>query len=429
MNSDHSSLEYQPALPIPAGKLCIWLFLSTEIMFFSALIGTYLVLRFGAPGGIWPSPESVHVKEWLGALNTFVLICSSASIVFALEAAKRNRARPAKSWIALTLVLGCIFLGVKAIEYYAKYQHSLFPSFGSSKIHDRADFYYLTDLGAAFDEKISLLEKKKERSSGLTDQEQQQLEDCYLLKAGLVNWTTRFASQNEGDPVRELAMQWVAYQINPKAEFSDDVREFGNRQRPSIERMYQALSEKQSESAAYQSMLEDFVSKIDEPDSSKSLGQIRSQISTEHADVASKLESLFTDFEVADSEQLEAAKTIVTNELTEVRRAKLTLDVDARQLKDRLDALHRLDEMEDGVNESTGLKLPVVIPSGNTWMNTYFMLTGLHALHVLMGLLAMAIYLPFRLGQNWAGAVENLALYWHFVDIVWIFLFPLIYLF
>ena len=51
----HTGLQYQPALPIPNGKTCLWLFLSTEIMFFAGLIGTYIVLRFGAVA--WPAPH------------------------------------------------------------------------------------------------------------------------------------------------------------------------------------------------------------------------------------------------------------------------------------------------------------------------------------------------------------------------------------
>ena len=50
----HIQLEYQPSLPLSRGKLFLWLFLSTEIMFFAALIGIYIVLRFGAPPGTWP---------------------------------------------------------------------------------------------------------------------------------------------------------------------------------------------------------------------------------------------------------------------------------------------------------------------------------------------------------------------------------------
>ena len=70
-------LVYQPALPLPNGKLFMWLFLSTEIMFFAALIGVYIVIRFGAL--VWPMPHDVHLSEPIGAFNTFVLICSSVT--------------------------------------------------------------------------------------------------------------------------------------------------------------------------------------------------------------------------------------------------------------------------------------------------------------------------------------------------------------
>src|SRR5438309_3494169 len=87
-------LVYQPALPLSNGKLFMWLFLSTEIMFFAALIGMYIVLRFGAV--TWPVTHAVHLSEPIGAFNTFVLICSSVSIVIALEAARSNKAGSAK---------------------------------------------------------------------------------------------------------------------------------------------------------------------------------------------------------------------------------------------------------------------------------------------------------------------------------------------
>ena len=68
-------------LPLPNGKLAMWLFLVTEIMFFTALIGAYIVLRNGTPQrngrSLWPAPHEVHLVEWIGAVNTFVLICSS----------------------------------------------------------------------------------------------------------------------------------------------------------------------------------------------------------------------------------------------------------------------------------------------------------------------------------------------------------------
>src|SRR6201984_885870 len=107
-------LHYQPALPIGRGKLCLWLFLSTEIMFFAGLIGTYIVLRFGAPPGSWPTPHEVHLQEYVGALTTFCLICSSVTIVLALDASKQNQAGLSKFWMVLPFILGSVFLGVKA---------------------------------------------------------------------------------------------------------------------------------------------------------------------------------------------------------------------------------------------------------------------------------------------------------------------------
>ena len=69
------------------------------------------------------------------------------------------------------------------------------------------------------------------------------------------------------------------------------------------------------------------------------------------------------------------------------------------------------------------------IPSGNMWASTYFLMTGFHAIHVAVGLLAFILILPKKLDSTKAHIIENVGLYWHFVDLVWIFLFPLLYLF
>jgi cytochrome c oxidase subunit 3 len=82
-----------------------------------------------------------------------------------------------------------------------------------------------------------------------------------------------------------------------------------------------------------------------------------------------------------------------------------------------------------GLNDEHHLRLPIVIPSGNMWASTYFLLTGFHAIHVLVGLIAFGLMLPIRYAAHNAGVIENIGLYWHFVDLVWIFLFPLLYLF
>jgi cytochrome c oxidase subunit 3 len=57
-------------------------------------------------------------------------------------------------------------------------------------------------------------------------------------------------------------------------------------------------------------------------------------------------------------------------------------------------------------------------------------MTGFHALHVIVGMILFAIVLKQGplLDHRWIDYVENSGLYWHFVDLVWIFLFPLLYI-
>lgn len=75
-----------------------------------------------------------------------------------------------------------------------------------------------------------------------------------------------------------------------------------------------------------------------------------------------------------------------------------------------------------------------IYPSTSTFMAIYFTLTGLHAAHVLAGMIVNGYFwLPGSkmFESNWqqfTNRVETAGLFWHFVDLVWIFLFPVLYL-
>jgi cytochrome c oxidase subunit 3 len=74
---------------------------------------------------------------------------------------------------------------------------------------------------------------------------------------------------------------------------------------------------------------------------------------------------------------------------------------------------------------------PSANPMGGSVMfgGTFFGITGLHLLHVISGVVAIAVIaLGFRRGRLAPGHVETTGLYWHFVDLVWMFVFPLVYL-
>jgi cytochrome c oxidase subunit 3 len=68
-------------------------------------------------------------------------------------------------------------------------------------------------------------------------------------------------------------------------------------------------------------------------------------------------------------------------------------------------------------------------PWKNNFFASYFTLTGVHGIHVLAGMIPLTILLVQSLrGKLFPNQTEYVGLYWHFVDLVWIFLFPLLYL-
>ena len=83
------------------------------MLFFSSLIFTYIIARTTSPN--WPTYDQIaHVLNVnLTAFNTFLLICSSVSVVMALEAIQKDNRRNLVIYLAITLVLGVIFLSVQ----------------------------------------------------------------------------------------------------------------------------------------------------------------------------------------------------------------------------------------------------------------------------------------------------------------------------
>ena len=103
-----------PLIDVPVGKFGMWVFLISEIMFFTGLIGSYLVLRLGSSS--WPRPGEILNVPLLG-LNTLVLISSSLTMALALNAIQRGRQALLKRYLLLTALLGATFLFIKGMDY------------------------------------------------------------------------------------------------------------------------------------------------------------------------------------------------------------------------------------------------------------------------------------------------------------------------
>jgi heme/copper-type cytochrome/quinol oxidase subunit 3 len=106
-------------------KLGMWVFLASEVMFFGALIGTYIILRFSVEQP-WAQPGVVLAVP-LTAFNTFLLICSSVSMVKAFAAIAAGDQKNLRFWLLATILGGATFVGVQVFEYVTLVGHGLTP--------------------------------------------------------------------------------------------------------------------------------------------------------------------------------------------------------------------------------------------------------------------------------------------------------------
>lgn len=103
----------------------MWAFLLQEVMFFGGLFLAYMVFRFKYPSAF--AEGSNHLDVSLGTLNTAVLIGSSLTMALAVRASQLGRNLATALWIAGTIGLALVFMGVKALEYTSKFEHGLIP--------------------------------------------------------------------------------------------------------------------------------------------------------------------------------------------------------------------------------------------------------------------------------------------------------------
>ncbi|TWT62109.1 cytochrome c oxidase subunit 3 [Rubinisphaera italica] len=317
-------------LPLPNSKLAMWLFLGTEIMFFTGLIGSYIVLRFGSPG--WPTdPEVTHINVIAGGVNTFVLICSSFLVVLAHASIQAGKIGRTQLCLAGALILGGVFLGIKSVEYRGKFVHDIIPGHVAEDDEQAMD-KAVHELQQAFDEWTHKLMPGEESA---------------LKKIPFVQQKLTEAGEN---PPAEL-LAWK--------EFND------------------ALS-----------TIRDGVS----------AGTVVLGTHAEHSESA--------EYKVPLTLPVALSEGGVNGALEWLRHDE------------------RFNEQMAQVHD------PHPIKYGNLFASTYFFITGTHALHVIIGMflfLTVLIWGP-ALKTSAATYVENIGLYWHFVDLVWIFLFPLIYI-
>src|SRR6202163_3791510 len=111
-----------------ATSLGMWVFLATEILFFGGLFAAYLVYRNWYPDAFTAASRELVV--WAGTTNTAVLITSSLTMALAVHAAQLGQRSLLIVFFAITIALGCAFLGIKAFEYYTEFAAHHIPGAG-----------------------------------------------------------------------------------------------------------------------------------------------------------------------------------------------------------------------------------------------------------------------------------------------------------
>lgn len=114
-----------------ASTLAMWIFLITEVMFFGGMFAAYTIYRSTYPTVFAIASSSLNVV--VGAINTCVLLLSSFTMVMAVRAGQLGHRNLIVFFLILTLIFGCIFLGVKAYEWNEKFEEHHIP--GQAAFH------------------------------------------------------------------------------------------------------------------------------------------------------------------------------------------------------------------------------------------------------------------------------------------------------
>jgi cytochrome c oxidase subunit III len=341
-----------PQQQFDAGKLGIWLFLVTEILFFSGLFCAYTVYRAMHPEVFLYS--SYYLDPVAGAVNTAVLILSSLTAAWAVRNAQLRQQRRMVVNIIITILCGTTFLVIHANEYHEKYESGMVWS-----------------------------------SCETQPTMHKALHRCFKPKEQL--WTQESFKEQHPEAAAFAAKLYAA----------ENAQKGGNEKTSRLE---------PSSAAGHYRFAAATVNKSSTMKNSPGGATITPVAAAAKSDDAAGM-----------SQQLLA-------EVAEVARQESTTNgtVDTqlgREIKPLVDA------GVIGPRSVGGVSHP---KDAHVFFALFFFMTGLHSIHVIAGI-GIWVWMLVRVfkkqfGPTYFGPIDYAALYWHLVDMIWIYLFPLLYL-
>ena len=377
-HGDHDHPEFlahhfdDPEQQFDAGKLGIWIFLVTEVLFFSGMFCAYALYRSRNPEVFTFASDYLNTK--LGAVNTGVLLFSSLTMAWGVRCAQLRQRAGLVLCLAITLCCAAIFLGVKTVEYTHKWDLGLLPA-GMyipqylHQLHDHAGIspwlirlsiipgLCVIGFAIGFVTSVAKREKRKMEVSGSL------LATALAFFLGIF---LGFGLQKDGSS---------AHAQSPAGQHA--VTDHGEATQGDAEH-----------------------SGADEQSTRHESGE-----APDHDGETSESDG---GNEQANSDKATSAPTGHFVSAT---------------------AEKTLGSREPGAP----LESMVDQPGGaGLFFSIYYCMTGVHALHILGGMLVLTWLLVRAskdvFNEQYFGPVDYVGLYWHLVDLIWIYLFPLLYL-
>lgn len=328
-----------PQQQFDSGKLGIWLFLVTEVLFFSGMFCAYALYRARNPDVYTFASQFLNTS--LGAFNTGVLLFSSLTMAWGVRCAQLRQRGGLVICLAITLACASMFLGVKAVEYSHKWDIGLLPAslYQSQYLQTHQEHAPWQPIKAAL---------------GQTDMDW--LTTLCILPAlilvGLGIWTAR--SVVAGD--RRLKEISVSLFLTAVAFFVG-----------------------------------------------VGIGRAFEDAAAHAADAHDSHHDQHAQVETQDGNGVADGSHFVSYEETGSSKP--------------------VDPRIEAIDQKGGAGL---------FFSIYYCMTGVHAIHIIGGMIVLA-WLLVRASKDvfhdqYFGPVDYVGLYWHLVDLIWIYLFPLLYL-
>jgi heme/copper-type cytochrome/quinol oxidase subunit 3 len=457
------TVSARPDTGLYNAKVGIWLFLASEVMLFGGLFSSYIFLRVGADYP-WPVHE---LNVTLGFVNTLVLIGSSVTVLLAWASLKLRKFGAYKLYMFITVLCAGIFMVNKSFEYKAKFEHYAVTLSDGTILTGHLPHGYELEFGDVKAINLTIAGKtsavdadpvnyvlpyvKGDLPKFMTETGKEITLDASSFAELKAEARAKAEAKAKADGLKEVPQWTVKLLPASPITFSVAPSELLAKPAPGAS----AISFRDGTTVEGKMINDKMTLEVDgvdlrgTPDKEKSLAWNEHYLGTpwknafiqqrDHA--VSEFNEEYSDGKGGTTRDPSKSATHQKHQFflpihsakPEAAHGEGGHKAEAHAPVEHGDA-HVSHHPEVHLERKDIQFFSNFTPKLNSYYAIYFTLTGLHGLHVVAGALVLA-YMLFFNGrmlredpEHLANRVEVGGLFWHFVDLVWIFLFPLLYL-